>query len=190
MSITNYVKGCTKIIAGNDNKLFLLPVANMDTLAITANEITAIALEATADGFSIIEADLDSVGYTSTGVAARGFFSEQSLVMQFSKKSTTLMTLVDELRANAGCGIIAIRRDGAGNYFLSGYAAVDEMAGNRPYDSVQADFNSGASIEETEEGNMYIVTLSRKSATEEYLLDSILSGTIDDGTAAFIEWPV
>jgi hypothetical protein len=37
---------------------------------------------------------------------------------------------------------------------------------------------------------MYIVTLSRKSATEEYLLDSILSGTIDDGTAAFIEWPV
>jgi hypothetical protein len=105
MSITNYVKGCTKIIAGNDNKLFLLPVANMDTLAITANEITAIALEATADGFSIIEADLDSVGYTSTGVAARGFFSEQSLVMQFSKKSTTLMTLVDELRANAGSGI-------------------------------------------------------------------------------------
>lgn len=189
MSITNYVKSCTKVIAGNDNKVFIAPISKLDELTVTTGEISAITLASLADGFSVIEADLDSVGYESTGTSKRGFFAEQTLTMSFSKKTKTLITLVDELRNGVVCGLAVIRRSGNGDYFLSGYAPISDLGGNRPYMSVETTFNTGMSIEESEEGDMYAVSLKRMSATEEYPIDATLSGTISGGTATFINWP-
>lgn len=185
MSITAYVKSCDKIIAGNDNKVYLAPLDDVDSITATGGEVSAITMNATAL-FIPVEADLDTVGFESSGTANRGFFSEQTLSMNFSNKSPELITLIEELRATAGCGIVAIRKNGNGDYFISGIAPVEEMGGNRPYLSIETNFNSGASIEDSEEGNMYTVSLSRMSGTEEYILDSTLAASIDSGTATFI----
>jgi hypothetical protein len=193
MSITNYVKSCgTKVIPGNDYKLFV--AAFPDIASITTDTdgfVTAITMEAAAT-FSYWEADIDSVQFTANGQSDRGFFSEQHLIAMFSRKSTALKTSIDEARGYTGCGLVIIRKDGNGKYWLSGIAPSAEMGANRPYLAMTTNFDSGASIENIEEGNRLQVDFSRMSGTEEYELlagDLSISSEIDAGTATFIGWP-
>lgn len=196
MSITNFIKSCTKNIAGNDHQLFFAPARMVTGITVTTGEVSAVTMSDAVTGppaipaglFSVVEADLDSVQFTSDGTAAKGYYSQQNLIAKFSKKSVALEKLVAELVDAATCGIVAIRVDGNGKAWISGVAQATD-GGNRPYMSVQEQFDSGESIEDSEDGNRYTITLSRMSAVREYPLDDTLTASVIGGTAAFIDWP-
>ena len=196
MSISNFIKDCTKNIAGNQESLFVAPYPRVVSITLTEDEVSAIEMselvvgppEIPAGKFAYLESDLDSIQYTSDGTAARGYFSEQNLIAKFSKKSKALEKTVSELTDAATCGLVAIRVDGNGKAWISGIAPAT-AAGNRPYMSVQDQFDSGEGIEDSEDGNRYTITMSRMSATKEYPLDETLTASIIGGTAAFINWP-
>ena len=192
MSITNYFKPCEITVPGNDNRLFI--AAYPDVASITFDndkQVTAITME-TLKNFAIIEADFDAVQFENSGTANRGFYSEQTLTAWFSNQKAELQVLLQELRDQTPCGLVIIRRDGNNRYWLSGMAPADEMGANRPWMSLESNFNSGMSIEEIEEGNRYELVFGRLSGTEEYLIEEgtgSLSLAIAGGTADFIDWP-
>lgn len=195
MSISNFIKDCTKNIAGNQESLFVAPYPKVVGITLTDDEVSAIEMSpAVVDPvvpigtFAYLESDLDSIQYTSDGTAARGYFSEQNLIAKFSKKSKALEKTVSELTDSATCGLVAIRVDGNGKAWISGIAPAT-AAGNRPYMSVQDQFDSGEGIEDSEDGNRYTITMSRMSATKEYPFNAALTEDILDGSAVFINWP-
>lgn len=187
MSIAKYVKQTGKVIAGNDYKIFAAIFSDIIGATFSGNTLTALNLDGSKK-FGEIQADWDSVGYNAEGTSARGFMSEQNLTARFSKKTLQLMEVVDSLRDAAPSGLVLIRKDGSGNYWISGIAPLTKMAANRPYLSVQTNFNSGSSIEEVDEGNKYEITFNRMSATEEYPLASALGDTITNGTADWVDF--
>lgn len=192
MSITNYFKPCEITIPGNDNRLFVAAYTDIDTYTFDVNNVlTAITMKTDVD-FHIIEADFDAVQFENTGTANRGFFSEQTLTAWFSNQKPELQTLLQELRDQTPCGLVIIRKDGNSRYWISGIAPVDKMGANRPWLSLETNFNSGMSIDEIEEGNRYELVFGRLSGTEEYPIETgtaSVSSKLDDGSATFVDWP-
>lgn len=193
MGVANYVKDCSeKNIPGSDHKLFVSPKPNIAGITTDVDGfVTAITME-TDKKFAYWEADFDSVVYNATGEASTGFFSEQHLIAKFTRKTKALQDVVDEARAATGCGLVIIRRDGTGRYWISGIAPAAKMGANRPYHKLDTNFTSGENIQDLEDGNKYTLDFSRISGTEEYELEggpTSIGLSIEDGTAAFIEWP-
>jgi hypothetical protein len=190
MSLTNYLKRCEKTIPGNSNRLFVAKFEEIDAITFDSNKITAITMVDTGSFFSILDANFDTVSYTSEGTANRGFFAEQTLAGWFYNKSPELDAVIDELRDAAVCGLVIIRQDGNGNYWLSGTSPVANLAANRPYLSVTTNFGSGQTIQDIEEGNRYEISFGRISGTEEYMLSgSATADAMDSGSAGFVNWP-
>ncbi len=191
MSITNFFKICEKNVPGNRSRLF---VANMEDIAsytFQGKELESITMESQKH-FAIIEADFDAVQYESAGQANRGFFCEQTLTAWFTYYRQEVLDLFDELRDAAPCGLVIIRQDGNGQYWVSGIAPLTKMGANRPWLSVETNFNTGMSIEDIDEGGRAEVIFGRLSATEEYLLEDgsgSIALSLDEGDAAFVEWP-
>jgi len=188
MGISNYLRDCSKTIAGNYDKLFIANFDDISGVTFDGNELTAITME-TDKHFGMVQADIDDLQFTSSGTASRSYFSEQQLIAKFSKKTEELEILVEDLLDGATCGLVAIRIDGNGNGWISGIAPLNKMMHNRPYLSVTEEFDSGASIEDDEEGNRYTITLSRLSATREFIIDSSVSAELMSGDATFVDWP-
>lgn len=188
MSLSNYLRKCTKTVAGNYDKVYLAKIGDIDGLTFDADEVNGITME-TGKHFVEVQADLDSVQFTAEDEATRGFFSNQELIMVFSQKSKELVALKDEISDAVTCGLVAIRIDGNNKGWLSGIAPVAKMVSNRPYLRMSANFDSGQSIEDVDEGNRYTITLGRLSATGEYPLTSSVTESILNGTAAFIDFP-
>lgn len=192
MSITNYFKPCEITVPGNDNRLFIASYSDIESYTFDgSNQLTAITMKS-QKGFAVVEADFDAVQFENSGTANRGFYSEQTLTAWFSNQKAELQTLLAELRDQTPCGLVIIRRDGNNRYWISGIAPIANMGANRPWMSLESNFNSGMSIEEIEEGNRYELIFGRLSATEEYIVEegtASLSLAIAGGTADFINWP-
>ena len=189
MSITNYIKTCEKVIPGSGDKLFLAKLSNLDKITVVANECTVIDMNST-DKFAYIQADLDSVSFTSSGTAEKGYFSEQALMAKFSKKTDALETMIEEFIDGVTCGIVAIRTDSNGKGWISGIAPLSKMAANRPYLSVSEEFASGESIEDVDDGNTYTITFGRKSATREFEIhEDMVDSLVKTKDATFVDWP-
>lgn len=193
--LTNYLRKCVKNVAGNSDKLFVAKLGDIDSVTFDASNIVTgismISVEDVEQKFAKLMTDLDSVQYTSSGTAQRGYYSEQSLIARFSQKSKELEATVEELLDGATCGLVVIRVDGNNRIWLSGIAPDSLASATRPWMSVQEEFDSGTSIEDSEEGNRYTITFSRNSATREYLItdeESGIGADILDGTATFINW--
>jgi hypothetical protein len=188
MSLSNFLRNCSKSVAGNHERLFVAKFGDIAGATFTNGVLTAISMDVDAS-FAVLEADLDTVQFTSTGTAGRGYFSEQNLIARFSQKTAELEIVVDELINASTCGLAAIRIDGNGRAWISGIAPLDKMVQNRPYLSITEEFDSGASIEAVDEGNAYTLTLGRMSATREYAMDASLAGSLLDNSATFVNWP-
>jgi hypothetical protein len=188
MSISNFVKSCERNVAGNSDILLVGRSAWVSALTMTQDKVSAITM-ASMQKFAYLEPDFDSVKFDSDGTSMRGYFSEQNLTSKFSKKTTALEKTISDISAFSNCGLCAIRIDNNGIGWLSGVAPATAK-GNKPYHSVQDTFDTGESIEESEEGNRYTLILNRKSATKEYELDALLTASILDKTATFVNWPV
>lgn len=188
MSISTYVKSCTKTIAGNDFQLYAASFTDIDTATFTDGSLTAITLDGSKK-FALLETDWDSMTFEANGTAGRGFYSEQTLTAKFSQKTPTLDATIDEIRDAIVCGVVLIRKDGMGQYWISGIAPVEDMGANRPYLSFETNFTSGTTIEEIEDGNVYNVTFGRLSATEEYPISGSIVTDLNAGTASFVDYP-
>lgn len=188
MSISTYVKSCSKTVAGNDFRLYAASFADIDTATFSNGSLTGITLDG-SEKFALLETDWDSMTFEANGTAGRGFYSEQSLTAKFSQKTPELDAVIDEIRDAIVCGIVLIRKDGMGQYWISGIAPAEEMGANRPYLSFETNFTSGTTIEEIEDGNVYSVTFGRLSATEEYPLSGSIVNDLNEGTAAFVNYP-
>lgn len=186
MSITNYIKDCTKNVAGNNDKLYVAAYEDIAGVTFSGTTFTDISMDS-GKKFALLMADLDAVQYTSSGTAGRSYYSEQNLIARFSKKSPELETTVNDLIDQATCGLVVIRIDGNNNGWISGISPLDESIANRPYLSLTEEFDSGASIED-EEGNAYSLTFTRMSATREYDVASAVVTALLGRTAAFVDW--
>lgn len=185
MSISNYFKSCTATTAGNFNKLFVVSISDITSIAVTAGEVTAITMEM-GETFAQANADIDTVVLNETTAGKTRQFVNSELTARFSNKTPELISFVNELKDGVVCGLVVIRVDNNKKVFISGIS--EDKNFSRPWDEIEATFNSGTSIEDTEEGNAYSVILRRRSITEELPLDSTIADTVLDGTATFIDW--
>lgn len=185
-TISNYIKQVASVVSGSDHVLFFAKRADITAHSFDGSEIDGIT---GGDAFKIVEVDIDKVHYTAEGEGGSGFMSEQSLIMTFSKKSANLVKLVKELTDGVVSGLVAIRKDRHGDYWVSGLAPAAKVAQNRPWMGIEVNFDSGEKLENWEEGNKYIITLKRTSATEEYPLDTAQKAAMVGKTAAYVDWP-
>lgn len=187
--INNYLQNCDSTTAGNDRRIFVAPYGAIDSVTFDGeNKVTAIDMINTGATFAELQADWDSVGFEREGEAARSFVSTQTLTASFTNLNAELITLMEQLRGFTVCGLVILRKDGQGRYFLSGYAPVEKSAQNRPYTRIEDTFNTGTEITEVDEANRQTINFIRTSGTEEYMLDESLAATMDAKTADFVNF--
>lgn len=179
MALSLYTKTCAKNTAGNYNKVFLANATDITALTY-GTDITALTV--TTPYFGAVHAEIDSVNFKVEGTGGQNYFTKQTLTMKFAKKTTALMTFLNNLTTAVACGIVAIRVDGNGLAWLSGYdvAGVDKIA--RPYNMVKVTYDSGIKPSD-QEGNFVTVELTRESEYDEAPFSALLSGDILDGKA-------
>ena len=186
LSIVSFTRAATKTVAGNYDRLFGVPAADIATVTYTDNKVSAITM-ASGKKFANLQADLDSVVYNGSGEGGRGYFSEQTLIAKFSQKNLAMETLISELLKGAIAGLAFIRVDSNGIGWLSGVAPAAAELRNRPYLMAKDEFTSGENIEAVEDGNRLTLTFTRKSGTREYQLADALTALILTKATAFID---
>jgi hypothetical protein len=185
MAIANYVKTCSKNIPGNQKQFFIAPAGTVTAVAETANKIST--LTAAADSFKRVQADIDTVQVTSDGTYATAGGSTQSLIAKFSMPSTALNIWLAEIRNAIACGLEIIHVDANGKVWLSGVTVETKEGNSRPWNSFQQQLDTGLLM--TDEGMQAVTaTFSRLSGFHFTELDTTLSASVLDGTAAQIDW--
>lgn len=192
MSITSFTRLVTKTVAGNYEKLFIGRVEEILSTTWTTSQLDDITMKfvdgATAPSYTVgaIEVDIDSVHFTSEGEATRGYFSEQTMIFKIAQKTTESEALIEELLSGSTAGLFVIRVDRQGKGWVSGISPTSDQFINLPWLTVADSFDSGESIESVDEGNRSTITLTRKSGTREYAIDTTETtgflATLLDGT--------
>jgi len=191
-NISEYLKSCAKNVPGNKATVYINQIRRADSLTVTAGEVSALTVTATgATGkFVKVQADLDGVKFTNEGAGKTSYRETQALEMMFAKKSTTLVDLKADLADSIPCGVMAIRVDGNGQAWLSGWNEATKDGKERPYNELASNFDSGASPAD-EDGNKLTLTLTRNAGYDELPFNSLLNANIlaGSGTAAnFIDF--
>lgn len=187
MALAIYSKTCAKNVSGNYHKVFFGAVTDITAITVSASpyEITAIT---NGTKFKKFDAEIDSVQFKYEGAGAANYFTTQTLVMKFAKKTTALVAAIDELVKQVTCGVVAIHVDGNGLAWLDGYdgKATDPTA--RPFNKIKVTYDSGTKPSD-EEGNIVVVELTRESEWPNIPFDSTLSSSIlSGGATAFITY--
>jgi len=186
MALDAYVKECAKNVAGNFNKVYITEAVNLTGVTGTT-EITAVTMSG-ATKFHLYQAEIDSVQMKVEANSGQNYFTTQTLIMKFAKRSALLTTAIENLINNIPCGLCAIRVDGNGIAWLIGFdaAAVDKTS--RPINKIKISYDSGS--KPSDDGmNAVTVELSRESEYDEIPFNTALStaiATTDTGTATFI----
>lgn len=174
MALDAYVKTCGKNVAGNFKKIYFGLVTDITAATVTSGEITAIT---NSTKFKEFVAEIDSVQFKYDGSGTSNYFTTQTLVMKFAKKTKTIILALEELKTAVTCGIAAIHIDGNGLAWLSGYdgEAVDPTA--RPFNKMKVTFDSGTKPSDAD-GNMITVELTRESEWLNHPFNTTLSDAI------------
>ena len=185
MAIAKYSKTCGKNVPGN-SRLFFTEAANIGSITITTNEISAITMNGTpAVKFQEFGADIDSIKFTIEGTGSASYSEVQKLEAKFSKKTTALITAKNSLLDAVACGVAIIRVDNNGSAWLSGYTVKDKN--RRAYNKITTNFDTGA--KPSDEGTAaYTITLEAEGFDDELSFDTTLTGEIVGGTATFIDY--
>ena len=183
MAIAKYSKTCGKNVPGN-SRLFFTEAANISSITITSNEISAITMTGTTK-FHEFGADIDSIKFTIEGTGSASYSEVQKLEAKFSKKTTALITAKNSLLDAVACGVAIIRVDNNGSAWLSGYTAKDKN--RRAYNKITTNFDTGA--KPSDEGTAaYTITLEAEGFDDELAFDTTLNTAIVGGTATFIDY--
>lgn len=186
MALAVYTKTCAKNVGGNLQRVYLSEIANIASVTGTT-ELTAVTMES-GKYFQMAVAEIDSVQFKSEGQGASNYFDAQTLTMKFANRTKALDVFIESITDNIACGIVAIRVDGNGLAWMSGYdaAAVDKKS--RPYNKCKISYDSGLKPSD-EGGNQVTVELMRESENDEIPFNTALSTALaimDNSTAAFI----
>ena len=178
-NISEYLKTCAKNVPGNKATVYINQIRRADALTVTAGEITALTVTATGGTgkFVRVQADLDGVKFTNEGSGKTTYRETQALEMILSKKSVDLVALKSDLADSMPCGVMAIRVDGNGQAWLSGWNEATKDGKDRPFSEMETSFDSGAEPGE-EEGNRATITLRRNAGYDELPFNSALSSQI------------
>ena len=186
MAIAKYSKTCGKNVPGN-SRLFFTEAANIGSITITSNEISAITMNGTPtpEKFQEFGADIDSIKFTIEGTGSASYSEVQKLEAKFSKKTTALITAKNSLLDAVACGVAIIRVDNNGSAWLSGYTVKDKN--RRAYNKITTNFDTGA--KPSDEGTAaYTITLEAEGFDDELPFDTTLNTAIVGGTATFIDY--
>lgn len=186
MPIAKYLKTCGKNIPGNRQVVFLTEIGNLTSITETSGKASAVTMNGLAK-FQRIQADIDTVQFTSEGTFKTAGGETQSLIMGFGNRSTELENLRASLIDAVPCGVAAIWVDGNGKCWLGGITVSTKEGKERPFNSLTSSFDSGLTITD-ENSAKYTLTLSRTSGYPVTEFDSALSAAILGGTATFIDW--
>lgn len=183
MAIAKYSKTCGKNVPGN-SRLFFVEAANISSITVTSNEISAVTMSDTAK-FREFGADIDSIKFTIEGTGSASYSEVQKLEAKFSKKTTALITAKNSLLDAVACGVAVIRVDNNGSAWLSGYTVKDKN--RRAYNKITTNFDTGA--KPSDEGTAaYTITLEAEGFDDEISFDTTLNSAIVGGTATFIDY--
>ena len=183
MAIAKYSKTCGKNVPGN-SRLFFVEAANISSITVTSNEISAVTMSDTAK-FREFGADIDSIKFTIEGTGSASYSEVQKLEAKFSKKTTALITAKNSLLDAVACGVAIIRVDNNGSAWLSGYTFKDKN--RRAYNKITTNFDTGA--KPSDEGTAaYTITLEAEGFDDELPFDTTLNASIIGGTATFIDY--
>jgi len=183
MAIAKYSKTCGKNVPGN-SRLFFTEAANIGSITVTSNEISAITISDTTK-FREFGADIDSIKFTIEGTGSASYSEVQKLEAKFSKKTTALITAKNSLLDAVACGVAIIRVDNNGSAWLSGYTVKDKN--RRAYNKITTNFDTGA--KPSDEGTAaYTITLEAEGFDDELPFDTTLNASIIGGTATFIDY--
>ena len=187
MALIKFTRICGKNAGGNSG-LFVAPVADIVTIAVTAGAISAVTMVTgpPAGKFLELQADPDTIQRNEEGEGVGSLMKYTHQVMaKFSNPSITLNALRNELADASPCGILAIVTDSNGKSWLVGYNATDGY--RRPLRLRQDNLNSGAEI--AEEGtSLADIILEGQSGYISLPFDATLGAAILDGSAAFIDF--
>jgi len=185
MALANFIPTCAKNTPGNAYEIYIAPKGSVTALAETASEIST--LTAAVDTFKRIRADIDTVQFTMEGTFSTSGGYTQNLIAKFSKASTELNTLVDELVAGIACGFEIIFVDANQKVWLSGVSITTKEGSTRPWNKLTTAYDSGLLM--TDEGvQADTITFTRTSAYRPVELDSTLSAAVLDATATYIDF--
>jgi len=183
MAIAKYSKTCGKNVPGN-SRLFFVEAANISSITVTSNEISAVTMSDTAK-FREFGADIDSIKFTIEGTGSASYSEVQKLEAKFSKKTTALITAKNSLLDAVACGVAIIRVDNNGSAWLSGYTVKEKN--RRAYNKITTNFDTGA--KPSDEGTAaYTITLEAEGFDDELPFDTTLNTAIVGGTATFIDY--
>ena len=183
MAIAKYSKTCGKNVPGN-SRLFFTEAANISSITITSNEISAITMTGTTK-FHEFGADIDSIKFTIEGTGSASYSEVQKLEAKFSKKTTALITAKNSLLDAVACGVAIIRVDNNGSAWLSGYTFKDKN--RRAFNKITTNFDTGA--KPSDEGTAaYTITLEAEGFDDELAFDTTSNAAIVGGTATFIDY--
>lgn len=181
MAIAAYSKTCAKNTAGNYHKVFFNTVDQVKTCTLTSGEISAFGIDSAK--FENYVGEIDSVQYKVEGQGGQNYFTTQTLIMKFAKKSKALLAAIENLVSVIACGVVAIHVDGNGIAWLDGYdgqsGSVDPTA--RPFNKMKVTFDSGLKPSDADM-NAVTIELTRESEWENIPFDSTLSAAILGGT--------
>jgi len=183
MGLIDYLKIQSSNGMGNDNRVFIIPYDDIDTVTFDNDDtVTEITLHSNKE-WTRLEADINSVIYSSSGDQSITYFSDQDLIIDFTGKSEETEKTINSIKDEINEGLVIIRLDGNHKGWISGISIPRDSYINMPWNEVSDNFSSGETIEDTEEGNKYSLTFKRSSGVKEYLLHS-------DIVNAFWDWKV
>lgn len=186
MPIAKYLKTCGKNTPGNRQLVFLTEIANITSVTETNSKISAVTMTGGAT-MKRIQADIDTVQFTSEGTFKTSGGETQNLIMGFGGRSTELETLRSDLIAAVPCGIAAVWVDGNGKAWLGGVTVAAKEGKERPFNQMASSFDSGLTITDDNSAK-YTLTLTRTSGHPVTEFDATLTSAIIGGTATFIDW--
>jgi hypothetical protein len=190
MALVNYIPTTCKVTPGNRNRIYIAPASAVTAMEETAGEISTFT--ATADAFKVIQADFDSVQFTSEATFKTAGGYTQNLIARFANSAPkNLNALVDELRDIVACGAAIIWIDGGGNALFAGVSVAAKEGAARPFNQMATSFDSGVTLTD-EDLQSETLTFTRISKVRPMPFDATLGDGIREGdntAAPFIDWP-
>lgn len=189
MAFGSFLKSCVRNTPGNQYQVYLAPVASITSITLTSGEVSTVTMNSSAT-FQRAQGKLDTVQYTSEAAMGNTLSITQSLKMGFDKMTAALNTYVfgtDGIADTIVCGMVAIHVDGNGQAWISGISPAAVEGALRPYQTATYNFDSGSTP--TDDGGATPeITLTKTGAAPRYPFNATINGTINGGTAAFINW--
>jgi len=182
MALAVYNSSTSKSSGGNQ-LLAITEIANIASITLTTGEVSTMTMGSGLT-FKKIGIEQDSLQRTHGGQGSKnniGFVHQ--IKYSLSDPNVDLETHADALADASPAGMAAIVLDGNSQAWLIGYN--DTEFGNRPMRLVNDDFDSGLEpIGDDIQNNDF--TLECKSSRRALPFNTVNSGTIAAGTAAFI----